>query len=301
VKDLEEEGVPAGEASFDWLDGAPLNSAVLQGSRGTGDTRRLALELAVGLGTYDRSRMTWLDAAARGTAAVKIAETDDDQVAAGHLLGDLGIAYAGAGHFDSSVAVFRRAVSRLRSVGETRAALAVSNNFTRILYDGGSYDEAVGVALETLTLAGQIGDASLQGGAHLSLGSLYKELGNPDAERLHLEGALSAATAGANDWRRAYVLGMLGELDYRSGHLSAAIRRYRESIAIYGKLSQEVDMAETVGELGEVLLAHGEIDEAASCLQVGLDAAVRAGDQARETVLTALLAEAREALAARNH
>lgn len=300
VKDLEEPGIPVGEATFDWLDGASLNSAVLQGSRGTGDTRRLALELAVGLGTYDRSRLAWLDAAARGTAAVKIAEAGDDQVAAGHLLGDLGIAYGGAGDFDSSVAVFRLAVTRLRSVGETRGALAAANNFARILYDGGRYDEAVGVALETLTLAGQIGDASLQGGAHLSLGSLYKELGDPDAERLHLEGAFAAATATANHWRSAYILGLLGGLDYRTGQLTAAIRRYRESIAIYGKLSQEVDMAETVGELGEALLAHGEIDEAASCLQVGLDEAVRAGDHARETVLAALLAEAREALAARD-
>lgn len=301
VKDLEDHGVPAGEDSFEWLDGVPLQSAVLQGLRGTGDTRRLALEMAVGLGTYDRSRRIWREAAARGTAAVKVAETDDDQVAAGHLLGDLGIAFAGQGDFDSAIVVFRQADSRLRSVGETRSALAVSNNFARILYDAGRYDEALGAALETLALAGQIGDVALQGGAHLSLGSLYRELGDPDAERLHLEGALAAATAGANDWRSAYILGMLGELDHRTGHLSAAIRRFRESIAIYRKLSQEDDMAETVGELGEVLLANGDLDEAASCLQVGLDEAVRAGDQAREAVLAALLAEAREALAARDH
>jgi tetratricopeptide (TPR) repeat protein len=300
VKDLEEPGVPVGEACFDWLDGASLQSAVLQGSRGSGDTRRLALELAVGLGDYDRSRRIWREAAARGTAAVKIAEADDDQVAAGHLLGDLGIAFAGQGDFDSAIVVFRQADSRLRSAGETRAALAVSNNFARILYDAGRYDEALRAALETLALAGQIGDIALQGGAHLSLGSLYQEIGDPDAERLHLEGALAAATATANDWRRAYILGTLGALDHRTGHLSAAIRRFRESIAIYGKLSQEDDMAETVGELGEVLLANGDIEEAASCLQVGLDEAVRAGDQAREAVLVARLAEARAALAARD-
>ncbi|MEV8372444.1 BTAD domain-containing putative transcriptional regulator [Kribbella sp. NPDC056861] len=296
VKVEEDAGVPTGEVSLDWLDSTPLNSAVLQGARGSSETRRTVLELVVALGTYDKARREWREAVGRTTVAVEIAEAGGDQLATAFVLGDLGIAAAGIGDFDAAIPAFRQALSRLRALGEFRAAVAISNNLTRILQQARRFDEGIEVGLENLELADLVGDISLRSGGHLALSLLYAEIGDTVAERRHLEAALADGAGESNPWRRAYILASLGTFELRNGRTGAAVQHLRESVAVYGSLSQPDDMAETVGELGEALLAHGEITEAISCLQIGLDEATRARDEARRAVLVGRLAEARAVL-----
>jgi DNA-binding SARP family transcriptional activator len=290
---------PTGEACFDWLDDATVESAAVQGVRMSAETRRLVLVLALGLGSYHRSRLSWFDAIQVGVPAVQIARDEGDQVAEGLILGDLGVAWAELGDFDAAIGVFRQSIDLLWSNGETRPALATSANFTYVLYEAKRYDEGIEVGQSTLRLAIEAGDVPLTGSAHLGLGTLYRAVGDNAAERRHLQGALDAAVVAPNDWRKAYILSKLGTLDHRTGRLAAAIQNLRASIAIYESLSQDSDKADTAGELGEALLAVGEAAEAVGWLRTGLAEARRTADRDRESVLLRRLGEAQAALEAK--
>jgi DNA-binding SARP family transcriptional activator len=297
-KDDEALALSEGDSSFVWLDGArpQLHAVALQGAQMSDEVCDLVLALAVGLGTYNFSRCCWLDVVRLGSVAAEIAVARSDRLAEGLVRGDLGIAHNGLGDHDEAVDSFHEAISCLKQSGSTRAELATLNNFAHVLHSAGRYEEGIAYGTRAMQLAEQSGDA-LVAGAHLSLSYLYQAVGDPGQERFHLDAALRSALAG-QEWQRAFILSRLGRLDHRTGRITDAIQNLRASIEVYQRISQDEDEAETAGQLGQVLLDHGEAAESVSHLETGLAHARRTGDRAREAVLSRHLGDAHTALGA---
>ncbi len=286
-----------GEQGFDWLDaaGAKVTALALQGAQSGETTREGVLSLVLGLSTYTFSRECWPDALRRATVALEIARQTSDRLAEGLLLSDLGVYRAFSGDVEGAVEAYREAIPLLETCRVTRAELAALNNFNRVLHMLGRHAEGVEYGLRAVTLAERHGEVKLEAGARLSVGLHYQALGDPGRQRQYLESALRCSQEAANKWQQAFILDELGQLNHLENRLAEAVDRYRAGIALYDELSQNHDRDLSVGQLGEVLLDLGRLDEAVPALETGLREAIRAGDEAREERLRRRLSEAQAA------
>lgn len=284
-----------GELALNWLDaaGAKLTAIPVQGMRFADTTRDAVVSFALGSSAYTFSRQCWPDAIRRTSIAVDVARERGDQVAEGCLLADLAVYRGTTDDLEGAIEAFQEALPLLAACGLVMAEMSARNNFTRILQLAGRYSEGLESGLKAIELAERQGEAKLQTGAHLSVSLNLKALGETKRAREHLESALGFARAAGSPWQEAYILDELGQLHHQEDRLADAIASYRAGIAVYDELSQDADRSAAVGRLGEVLMDAGDLDEAIPALEIGLQEAIRAGEQADETRLRQRLDDAR--------
>jgi Flp pilus assembly protein TadD len=87
---------------------------------------------------------------------------------------------------------------------------------------------------------------------------LHLRLGQPDRAEPFLREALRIADATGNAFSRASVLEKLGDMHAMRGQYDLAGRRYRETLAVAGILSDRVVEARVLGSIATALMRSGD-------------------------------------------
>ena len=152
----------------------------------------------------------------------------------------------------------------------------------RVATERGEFDDAVALAENCLSLAGDADRPVARARAELEVGSARSNLGDYDEAETHLREALDGFEAVEDRRRTARVLDELGEVATAQGAYDEAREFHRRSLDLARELGDRQGEATSLKDLGSVMYARGEVERARERFQRSLDIVRELGDRRAE-------------------
>jgi tetratricopeptide (TPR) repeat protein len=199
------------------------------------------------------------------------------------------VSHAKSGDLESAGTVFDRALSEARRIGNRREIVKLLTNVGNVLSAQGRFDEAKKAFMEALDVSEEIADKRGTAVAWNAVAVTLEEEGHLDEAVETYQRALDIFRAiGSTRWVAIvhYNIGCVRQLQDRP---DLARGEYERSVDVNRQLGMDIDGAESLVALGEVLIELGKTEEAwavlAEAMQWYVDAADAEGEAAvRETL-----------------
>jgi tetratricopeptide (TPR) repeat protein len=193
----------------------------------------------------------------------------------------LGINAMHRGDLASAKSHHKQAVEASREIGDTTLIARMLNALARTLQNDGSYDEAIGFYLEAEQLLESSSNDLDKTLTRLNLGSAYFSQGNWKAAEASLRKADSEylRRSGNVDYR-ARVLSSLGNVLLKQERWIEAEAYLKLAIELWIELEDDLNLANAIGALGEVLAGRGDVAGAIPLIEQALSLLERYPDHA---------------------
>jgi eukaryotic-like serine/threonine-protein kinase len=183
------------------------------------------------------------------------------------ILGNLGIVEHARGRPEVAIELFRDSVATFSTEGMPLDVVRGLSNMGFCFQAMERYDEAIAIYEEALERLEQVGDVREEGLAHLHMAESCEALGNVTEAREHCAKAsrrfsLIGFEQGIADVDRVYA-----RIATRQNRWEVAERYLRHAIAVYDDHGDQLNLAETHGELAALLERVGERVQAANELE----------------------------------
>jgi tetratricopeptide (TPR) repeat protein len=260
----------------DYERGLSLSREAVAAAEGAGDApdaRRASAEahLRVGLMGLNLARMM----ASRGelTRALTLFREAGDVHGEGRALDVLAVALMIAGDLDASLAHAQEALPRLVESGDRQTEASCLSNVAWVLFLRGRRAESEPWITRALEAARAIGARAQEAHVHAAAGQLAEPYGEWGRAFTYGETALATARElGHHEWTAA-ALAVLARVRRNCGDNSGALACHKEMLGIAQELRTALWLAEALSELGQDLLAAGEITDGARRLDEAIEAA----------------------------
>jgi tetratricopeptide (TPR) repeat protein len=199
-------------------------------------------------GKYDEALALWAEAASAGTIAV---ELDLER----------GTSLLNAGRHMEAVDVLADAAVR---DADDRLAARLRGQLARALMFAGRLDEALDVARRAVLLARDAADPREEAGARRMEGDVLFRRRDLEAAEAAWSAALALAGRTGTADEEAGLLLNLGMLEVDRGNPGAALVHDQQAVAAFERIAHGSGMAVGYGNIAEVLLQLGQVDECLS-------------------------------------
>jgi len=262
---LLEQGALRGRAG-EWAEAAELvDEALLLAQRnGLPPTEVGALQRK---GYFAFEQGDWEGAVALLERALERAEAHALPVQKARILGNLGIVQHARGNPQVAISLFEQSVATFAEHEMPLDEVRGLSNMGFCYQSMEQYDRAMACYQRALDLLGQIGDVREQGLTHLHMAESLEAIGNVTEARDHCvkasrRFALIGFEQGGADVDRVYA-----RIAMRESRWEVAERYLRHAMEIYQAHGDQLNLAETHGELAELLDAMGQRSQAADELE----------------------------------
>jgi len=204
----------------------------------------------------------------------------------------LGINAMHRGDLASAKSHHKQAVEASWEIGDTTLIARMLNALARTLQNDGSYDEAIGFYLEAEQLLESSSNDLDKTLTRLNLGSAYFSQGNWKAAEASLRKADSEylRRSGNVDYR-ARVLSSLGNVLLKQERWIEAEAYLKLAIELWIELEDDLNLANAIGALGEVLAGRGDVAGAIPLIEQALSLLERYPDHAWANKLRGIFEE----------
>ena len=188
------------------------------------------------------------------------------------------VSYAMSGELESAGRVFDRALSEARRIGDRREIIKLLTNVGNVHSAQGRFDEAKEAFMEALDIADETGDIHGSATAWVGIAVTLEDEGHLDEAVETYGRALDTYRAiGATRWVAIthYNIGYVRQLQDRP---DLARGEYERSVEVNRQLGMDIDGAESLVALGEVLIELGEAEEARAALAEAMQWYIDAAD-----------------------
>jgi eukaryotic-like serine/threonine-protein kinase len=175
-----------------------------------------------------------------------------DQDNEARTLSDFAILFYQRGDFDRADAMWRKATTVFRQVGDAGGVAAASNNRGDLLLEEGQLDEAKKLFQESVPNYQAVGDKTGLALVLNDLGDLSRRRGDLDTAEATYRKAKKVADDIGDKSAIAYVLGGLGDVFADHGDMVAARNSYEESLALRNQAGQKQTAGETLVALAKL-------------------------------------------------
>ncbi|MEN8447132.1 MAG: tetratricopeptide repeat protein [Cyanobacteria bacterium J06555_13] len=197
--------------------------------------------------------------------ALRLAKRAQDTDLQVQILGNLGIAYEGAGQYVTALTTYRQTLEILEQLPEESKALKrahilglMGNTYSSL----GDYDRSISLYLESLEISERINDTIGQIATYGNLGTTYFQSGDARLALDRFEDGLRLAQAEDKTSEIAYILSNMGTVYRNQGNFQQALESSYQSLEIARDrsiLDLEVDILTNLGLIHEDL---GELEQA---------------------------------------
>jgi serine/threonine protein kinase/Tfp pilus assembly protein PilF len=197
-------------------------------------------------------------------------ELNNDE-ARGNILQAIGVAYKRLDRSDEALRNFQEAREIRQRLGNKRGMANSLNEIAQIQGQIGQPREAVQSYRSALALQREIGDRAGISSTLVNLARFTNEdLGRPDEALPLLREALQIRRQSGNPAAVAMVLSNIGSAYYSKGEFADAQTYFEQTLGIREK-TKSLELADTLHNLGETLLALGQYDQSLLRYQAALD------------------------------
>ncbi len=178
-------------------------------------------------------------------------------------LGNLGVAHFGRGDYAGAQAIFERVLAVERELGRESGVAWALGVLGNIQFTYGNHARAIALTQQALDVHERLGEDMATAQALLVLGGVHGVLGELErATALHQRALEIAQRIKANKLV-GVALNHLGSDYWLAGEYDAALEYLEAALAAYGSRALN-DRIQTLGVIGNVLVAKGELDAAAA-------------------------------------
>ena len=202
--------------------------------------------------------------------ALRRARTIGDTSGIAAVLGNIGAAFLREGRLDSAGAYLERSRALAASVGDIRVEANALGTLAGTSADQGDLAAARARYAQALALRERIGDSRGVAADHNNLGLLAQTIGDPDEARRQFEAALEINRRDGRDEVAATNLVNLAALAAAAGEFAHAERLYRDALATWRAREQWADVADALHGLGQLELRRGDYPAARAALRDAL-------------------------------
>jgi CHAT domain-containing protein len=222
--------------------------------------------------------------------ALSRATTIGDTAAIAALLGNIGAAHLALGRLDSAESRLIRADALAAAIGDLRVEANAVGALAGLSQDRGDLAAAHQGYIRALALRERIGDTRGIAADRNNLGLLAQEGGDLDAARRHFESALALNRADGRDEVAATNLVNLAGLASLAGEFAQAETLYRQALATWRARELWGDAASALHGLGELELRRGDYPAAQAALRQALAIYQRTGQVSERLAVQRALA-----------
>jgi len=194
--------------------------------------------------------------------ALRRARTIGDTSGIAAVLGNIGAGFLREGRLDSAGAYLERSRILAAAVGDIRVEANALGTLAGASADRGDPAGARERYARALALRQRIGDTRGVAADHNNLGLLAQTVGDPDEARRQFEAALELNRRDGRDEVAATNLVNLAGLATAIGDFARAEGLYRDALATWRAREQWADAADALHGLGQLELRRGETDRA---------------------------------------
>src|SRR6266550_8127648 len=224
--------------------------------------------------------------------ALTRATTNGDSAGMAALLGNIGAGLLEDGQLDSASSYLERARTLAAAIGDLRVEANAVGALAGAREERGDLATAREYYARSLTLRDRIGDTRGTAADHNNLGLLAQRLGDLDEAQRHFDTALVLNRQGGRDEVAATNLINLASLASLAGDFARAEVLYRDALASWRAHESWADAAVALHGLGQLELRRGDYPAARIALQEALGIYVRTGPIADELAVRRDLAGA---------
>jgi len=199
------------------------------------------------------------------------------------------------GKLDEALATYQEVYRTFEAVGAKQQMAAVLHQIANVYRHQGKYEQGIKYEERGLRLKREQGNEEGQIISLVELSILYYLKDDYFAALTHGKEAEKLACKVENDGLLAETLHQQGLIlnrlagaaqtdGERMAHHRAALERFQQSLIIDRRIGDEVKAADTLGELGKLLLAAGQMREAVAAFTEALDISVRMGNPIKMSV-----------------
>ncbi|NKQ36203.1 MAG: tetratricopeptide repeat protein [Chloroflexi bacterium] len=157
----------------------------------------------------------------------------------------------------------RRAVQQRRLLREPVYLSRTLNDLGIVLTNAGRYDEAAKIYKEATAVLAYVNDESDKSLVLLNLGVLYYRQGKWAEAEMAFRRIDTLALAHAGEIKsQALTLNNLGNVLLKNGKADEAIECLREAISLWREMRDEINLANSLGTVAELLAVHKDQTEA---------------------------------------
>ncbi len=200
-----------------------------------------------------------------------------DSAGIGSLAGNIGAGFLADGQADSAERYLTRARAIARAVGDLRVESNTIVALAGLSEDRGDLAAARDGYTSALAIQLRIGDTRGMAAAYNNLGLLAEAVGDQGEARRQFEAALALNRTDGRDEVAATNLVNLAGLGSLSGDFGRAERLYRDALATWRAREQWADAASALHGLGQLELRRGDYPAAQATLQDALAIYERTG------------------------
>ncbi len=227
--------------------------------------------------------------------ALTRATTNGDSTGMAALLGNIGAGLLEDGQVDSASSYLERARTLAAAIGDLRVEANAVGALAGVHEDRGDLARARGDYATALTLRDRIGDTRGTAADHNNLGLLAQRLGDLDEARRQFDSALALNRRDGRDEVAATNLVNLAGLASLDGDFGHAEALYRDALTTWRAHESWADAAVALHGLGQLELRRGDYPAARTALQEALVIYARTGPVADELAVRRDLAGAEAA------
>ncbi|WBQ06768.1 XRE family transcriptional regulator [Kribbella sp. CA-293567] len=282
-------------SALSWLNGQRphLVALITQAARTDGVPAVSILRLAIGLHTFYATRGHWLDCLKIYRTALAVA--GDDPYAEGFLRNDLGLvlfdlAKAGAGPVDDCVAELQHSLRLFDELAEYRGSAMALANLSHVLDLLGEYQEAIHCGEHALRTYQKLDDPLGEALAYFNIGNSEGKLGRAAAQRAAYDRSIALSIDHRSDHHLAIALLGSGVAYRETGDLPAAIDQLGQAVSKFRALNDQVQLAESLDELGTTHHLLGDRQTAIAHHEEALAISTQYDDGRRRTLILEHLA-----------
>ena len=202
--------------------------------------------------------------------ALRRARTIGDTSGVAAVLGNIGAAFLREGRLDSAGAYLERSRALASSVGDIRVEANALGTLAGTSADRGDLAAARARYAQALSLRERIGDSRGVAADHNNLGLLAQTTGDADEARRQFEAALEINRRDGRDEVAATNLVNLAGLAAADGDFARAEGLYRDALATWRAGEQWADAADALHGLGQLELRRGDYPAARAALREAL-------------------------------
>ncbi|MEL7350235.1 MAG: CHAT domain-containing tetratricopeptide repeat protein [Cyanobacteria bacterium P01_A01_bin.116] len=207
----------------------------------------------------------YLEAIQLSESALPLAQSVQDTDLQVQILGNLGIAYEGAGQYVTALSTYQQTLDIVEQLPTDSKALKRShilglmgNTYSSL----GGYEQSISVYLEGLKISESINDAIGQITTYSNLGTTYFQVGDPNLALENFENGLRLARTSGNTSEVAYVLSNISAVYRSQENFQQALDSSHQSLELARAeaiLDLEVDVLTNLGLIYEDL---GSLEQA---------------------------------------
>src|SRR3989440_4948252 len=228
--------------------------------------------------------------------ALARATTNGDSAGMAALLGNIGAGLLEDGQLDSARLYLERAHALATAIGDLRVSANAVGALAGVQQDRGDLAGARDYYVKSLTLRDRIGDTRGTAADHNNLGLLAQQLGDLGEARRQFDTALALNRRDGRDDVAATNLVNLAGLASLDGDFAQAERLYRDALATWRAHEEWAEAASALHGLGQLELRRGDYPAARAALRDALTVYVRTGPMAEELAVRKDLAGALAAM-----